>query len=413
MLNRKITPKLFVQVPTTGETVTESAVIVSAARSPMGKGKPGGVLSEVHAVDLLSSVIAGVIEKTGIDPGSVDDVLIGCVSQVGEQSGTPGRQAWLAAGFPEHVPSVTIERKCGSGQQALDFAVQGVMAGAYEVAIAGGLESMSRIPMGSNRLDMDPQGPTVRGRYPNLSSQGVAAELVAHKWNISRKALDEYSAQSQQRAGSAAEKGLFDAEIIPITTVHGSAKSDESIRRGTTENKLATLEPAFSTEQSRQRWPEIQWKVTAGNSSQITDGAAALLVMSEKSAAKYGLRPRARIVATAVVGDDPILMLTGPIPATRRVLAKSGLTIEQMDAIEVNEAFASVPLAWLSEFPVDVAKLNPLGGAIALGHPLGASGARIATTLLHHLEETGGRYGLQTMCEAGGMANAMIIERLD
>ena len=332
---------------------------------------------------------------------------------MGEQSGTPGRQAWLAAGFPEHVPSVTIERKCGSGQQALDFAVQGVMAGAYEVAIAGGLESMSRIPMGSNRLDMDPQGPTVRERYPNLSSQGVAAELVAHKWNISRKALDEYSARSQQRAGSAADKGLFDAEIIPIMTVHGSVKSDESIRRGTTENKLATLEPAFSTEQSRQQWPEIQWKVTAGNSSQITDGAAALLVMSEKSAAKYGLRPRARIVATAVVGDDPILMLTGPIPATHRVLAKSGLTIDQMDAIEVNEAFASVPLAWLSEFPVDVAKLNPLGGAIAFGHPLGASGARIATTLLHHLEETGGRYGLQTMCEAGGMANAMIIERLD
>lgn len=393
--------------------MTVPAVIVAAGRSPMGKGKPGGNLSQIHAVELLSQVLAGIIERTGVDPGEVDDVLIGCVSQVGEQSGTPGRQAWLAAGFPEHVPSTTIERKCGSGQQALDFAVQGVMAGAYDIAFAGGLESMSRIPMGSNRMGMDPHGPRVRERYPDLASQGVAAELIAQKWNISRSALDEYSARSHERAGSTADHGGFDREIIAISAPQGVISLDESIRRGTTADKLATLQPAFATEENRERWPGIEWKITAGNSSQITDGAAALLVMSEESAAKYGLRPRARIIARTVLGDDPVLMLTGPIPATHRVLAKAGLTINQMDAIEVNEAFASVPIAWLSEFPVDEAKLNPLGGAIALGHPLGASGARVTTTLLHHLEATGGRYGLQTMCEAGGMANAMIIERLD
>jgi acetyl-CoA C-acetyltransferase/acetyl-CoA acyltransferase len=391
----------------------EPAVIVAAGRSPMGKGKPGGALSDIHAVDLLSQVLAGLVEQTGVDPGAVDDVLIGCVSQVGEQSGTPGRQAWLAAGFPEHVPSTTIERKCGSGQQALDFAVHGVMAGAYDIAIAGGIESMSRMPMGSNRMGMDPQGPSVRNRYPNLTSQGVAAELVAHKWNISREALDEYSARSHERAGATADSGGFDREIIAISTPSGMVSADESIRRGSTAEKLATLTPAFATEENRELWPDLHWRVTAGNSSQITDGAAALLVMSEKSAAQYGLRPRARIVATTVLGDDPVLMLTGPIAATHRVLAKAGLKIDDMDAIEVNEAFASVPLAWLAEFPVDIAKLNPVGGAVALGHPLGASGARITTTLLHHLEATGGRYGLQTMCEAGGMANAMIIERLD
>jgi len=393
--------------------MTEPAVIVAALRSPIGKGKEGGALSGIHAVDLLSQVLSGIIEWAGVDPGVVDDVLIGCVSQVGEHSGTPGRQAWLAAGFPEHVPSVTIERKCGSGQQALDFAIQGVMAGAYDIAIAGGLESMSRVPMGSNRMGMDPQGPTVRERYPDLTSQGVAAELVAQKWNISREALDQYSARSQERAASAADNGEFEREIVPIRSPDGLMSVDESIRRGTTTEKLASLQPAFATDNNREQWPDMQWRITAGNSSQITDGAAALLVMSEKKAAHYGLRPRARIIASISVGDDPVLMLAGPIPATHRVLEKAGLTIDQMDAIEVNEAFASVPLAWLAEFPVDQAKLNPLGGAIALGHPLGASGARITTTLLHHLEASGGRYGLQTMCEAGGMANAMIIERLD
>lgn len=388
-------------------------VIVAAVRSPMGKGKPGGALSDLHSVDLLSAVITGLVDRTRIDPGSVDDVLIGCVSQVGEQSGTPGRQAWLAAGYPDHVPSVTIERKCGSGQQALDFAVQGVSAGAYEIAIAGGIESMSRVPMGSNRMGMDPQGPHVHLRYPNLASQGVAAELVAQKWNLSRPQLDEYSARSHQRAGDAADAGHFDEEIITISTAAGDISADESIRRGTTVSKLSELKAAFASDDTRAAWPNIDWKVTAGNSSQITDGAAALLVMSEEAARSAGLQPLARVIASTVVGDDPVLMLTGPIPATHKVLAKAGMTIDQMDAIEINEAFASVPLAWQSEFTVDDEKVNPLGGAIALGHPLGASGARLATTLIHHLRRTGGRYGLQTMCEAGGMANAMIIERLD
>jgi len=393
--------------------MTEPAVIVAAGRSPMGKGKPGGALSEIHAVDLLAHVLTGLIDRTGIDPGSVDDVLMGCVSQVGEQSGTPGRQAWLAAGYPQHVPSTTIERKCGSGQQALDFAVQGVMAGAYDIAIAGGIESMSRMPMGSNRLGMDPQGPSVRERFPELTSQGVAAELVAHRWNISRHQLDEYAARSHERAAAWADSGGFGQEIIPIPSPQGLVTRDESIRRGTTVDKLTGLAPAFATEENQLVWSDIDWKVTAGNSSQITDGAAALLVMSATRAQELGLRPRARIIASVALGDDPVLMLTGPIPATHRVLQKAGLTIGDMDAIEVNEAFASVPLAWLAEFPIDDNKLNPVGGAIALGHPLGASGARITTSLLHHLEATGGRYGLQTMCEAGGMANAMIIERLD
>ena len=393
--------------------MSQQPVIVAAVRSPMGKGKPGGALSDLHAVDLLSSVIAQILERTTIDPGTVDDVLIGCVSQAGEQSGTPGRQAWLAAGFPDHVPSVTIERKCGSGQQALDFAVQGVSAGAYEIAIAGGIESMSRVPMGSNRMGMDPQGPTVRTRYPNLTSQGVAAELVADKWKLSRAQLDEYSARSHERAGNAADAGYFDDEIAAITTSAGTVSVDESIRRGTSVEKLGELKAAFATEENQAAWPDIDWKITAGNSSQITDGAAALMVMSEQAAQQAGLRPLARIVASTVVGDDPVLMLTGPIPATHKVLAMAGMTIDQMDAVEVNEAFAPVPLAWQAEFGIDDAKLNPVGGAVALGHPLGASGARLATTLIHHLRRTGGRYGLQTMCEAGGMANAMIIEMLD
>ncbi len=393
--------------------MSDRPVIVAALRSPMGKGKEGGALSGLHAVDLLSQVIDQLVTSTGIDPGSVDDVLIGCVSQAGEQSGTPGRQAWLAAGFPEHVPSTTIERKCGSGQQAIDFAAQGIAAGAYRIAIAGGIESMSRVPMGSNRMGMDPQGPLVRERFPDLTSQGVAAERVADKWGLTREQLDEYAAESHRRAGATADTGGFDAEIAAITTPDGTVSADESIRRGTSVEKLAALKPAFATEDNMAHWPAIKWKVTAGNSSQITDGAAALLLMSEDAAKEAGLKPRARIVASTVVGDDPVLMLTGPIPATQRVLERAGMTIDQMDAIEINEAFASVPLAWQAEFDVDPAIVNPVGGAVALGHPLGASGARIATTLLHHLERTGGRYGLQTMCEAGGMANAMIIERLD
>jgi acetyl-CoA acetyltransferase family protein len=383
-----------------------TAVVVDAVRSPMAKGKPGGALSGVHPVDLLGEVLTALVERTGIDPGAVDDVLIGCVGQAGEQSATPGRQAWLAAGFPTHVPSVTIERKCGSGQQAVDFAAWGIAAGVYDIAIAGGVESMSRVPMGSARMGADPFGPRVRERFPDLVPQGVSAELVADKWGLTREQLDEFSVESHRRAAAARDSGAFDDEIVPV----GGLTRDETIRAGSTVGKLATLAPAFDTEHYRQQFPHLDFKVTAGSSSQLTDGAGALLLMSEERAAALGLRPRARILASAVVGDDPTLMLTGPIPATRKALGRCALTIDQIDAIEVNEAFAPVPLAWLAEFPVDPAKLNPRGGAIALGHPLGASGARLMTTMLHHLEQTGGRYGLQTMCEAGGMANATVVE---
>lgn len=389
------------------------AVIVDAVRSPMGKGKPGGALSDLHAVDLLSQTLQALVERTGIDPATVEDFMVGCVTQAGEQSGTPGRQAWLAAGYPVHVPSVTIERKCGSGQQALEFAVQGVLAGTYDTVLAGGIESMSRVRMGVNRLDQDPQGPTVRGRFPDLVPQGVSAELVADKWGLSRAQLDEYAARSHELAAAAADSGGFDQEIVSITTPNGTkVTADESIRRGTTAEKLAGLQAVFGTDENRAKLPHIDWKVTAGNASQITDGAGAVLVMSAERAAALGLKPRARIVASSVVGDDPTLMLTGPIPATAKVLERSGMSIDQIDAVEINEAFAPVPLAWQAEFPVPMEKLNPRGGAIALGHPLGASGIRLFTSLLNHLEQTGGRYGLQSMCEAGGMANATIFEVL-
>lgn len=389
------------------------AVIVDAVRSPMGRGKAGGALSSVHPADLLAAVFASLITRTGIDPGLVEDVMVGCVSQAGEQSATPGRQAWLAAGFPVHVPSVTIERKCGSGQQAVEFAAQGIAAGVYDVVIAAGVESMSRVPMGSARMGADPFGERVSARFPLLVPQGVSAELVAEKWSLSRAALDEYAARSHERAANATSAGSFDNEIVAITTADGAVVDrDETIRSGTTAEGLADLRVAFATDEMRGRFPSLEWKVTAGNSSQITDGASALLLTSEEMAARLGLTPRARIVASSVVGDDPTLMLTGPIPATGKVLARAGMRIDQIDTIEVNEAFASVPLAWQAEFPVPDERLNPRGGAIALGHPLGASGARLMTTLVNHLEQTGGRFGLQTMCEAGGMANATILELL-
>ncbi|MCZ4078049.1 thiolase family protein [Rhodococcus sp. H36-A4] len=384
------------------------AVIVDAIRSPMGKGKPGGGLSHLHPADLLGEVLAHLVERSGLDAGLVDDVIIGCVGGNGEQSSTPGRQALLAAGFPVHVPSVTVERKCGSGQQALDFAVQGVVAGAYDIVIAGGVESMSRVPMGSARGDADPFGAGVRKRFPVLVPQGVSAELITQKWNLSRTELDDYSARSHERASIARDSGSFDSEIVPV----GGLSVDETIRTGTTAEKLAGLKAVFGTDERRAQFPDLDWSVTAGNASQITDGASALLVMSEERATQLGLRPRARIVASAVIGDDPLLMLTGPIPATEKVLKKAGMTLSDISAFEVNEAFASVPLAWAKELGVDQELLNPAGGAIALGHPLGASGARLMTTMLNHLERTGGRYGLQTMCEAGGMANATIIEIL-
>lgn len=389
-----------------------AAVIVDVIRSPMGKGKSSGSLAGLHPSDLLGQLLATLVYRQDLDPGLVEDVLVGCVGQVGEQSATPGRQALLAAGFPEHVPSVTIERKCGSSQQALDFAVQGVQAGAYSVVIAAGIESMSRVPMGSARMGKDPFGAGVAARYPVLVPQGVAAELVADKWGLSREDLDSYAARSHQRAAEARARGWFEDEISSIRTDAGVVESDETIRESTTVEALGKLPAAFDTEEYRDRFPELDWKITAGNSSQITDGASAMLVMSEERAAQLGMTPRARVVASAVCGDDPMLMLTGPIPATAMVLDRSGLDLADLAAVEVNEAFASVPLAWQREYPVADAVLNRHGGAIALGHPLGASGGRLTATLLNHLERTGGRYGLQTMCEAGGMANAMIIEAL-
>nr|WP_271210850.1 thiolase family protein [Rhodococcus wratislaviensis]GLK36435.1 acetyl-CoA acyltransferase [Rhodococcus wratislaviensis] len=394
------------------------AVIIDAVRSPLARGKAGGALAELHAVELLSQIISQLLARNDVDPGLVDDVLVGCVQQVGEQAGNVGRMAWLAAGLPQHVPSTTIERKCGSSQQAAHFAAQGIMAGVYDITVVAGVESMSRIPMGSTTISMDPYGPSVAQRYaPGLVPQGVSAELIAARWKITREQQDAYSARSHERALARAEAGRLENEIVPIVStgsdgVRRIVDRDETPRPGTTAEKLAGLNPAFVKTQADQRFPEIDWSVTAGNSSQITDGASAMLITSAAVAEKLGLRPRARFHSFAVMADDPILMLTGPIPATRKVLSGSGLTIDEIDHYEINEAFAPVPLAWQADFDADPAKLNPAGGAIALGHPLGASGARLMTTMLNSLEETGGRYGLQSMCEAGGMANATIIERL-
>ncbi|KAF0956993.1 thiolase family protein [Rhodococcus sp. T7] len=397
--------------------MSRTAVIVDAVRSPMAKGKapkdgkPGGALSSLHPVELLGQVLRKLVQRNAFDPSIVDDVITGCVSQVGEQSGPIGRWAWLAAGMPESVPSVTVHRACGSSQQAADFAAQGVIAGVYDVAIASGVESMSRIPMLTARIGQDPFGPSVAKRYaPGLVPQGVSAELIAARWKLDRESIDEFATRSHQNAAGAD----LAAEIVPITLADGTVVAgDETVRPQTTVETLGRLRPSFRTDDMVARFPEIaDWHITPGNSSQLTDGASALLIMSEEKADELGLRPRARFHAFAVAGDDPITMLTGPIPATEKVLDRAGLTIDDLDQYEVNEAFAPVPMAWAHHFGADPAKLNPRGGAIALGHPLGASGGRLLTTLLHGLEATGGRFGLTTMCEAGGMANATIIERL-
>ena len=395
-------------------TAQPEVVIIDAVRTPSGRGKAGGALADLHPVDLLSQTIQGLLERSpALHPGSVDDVIVGCVSQVGEQSATPGRMAWLGAGLPAHVPATTIDRKCGSSQQAVHFAAQAIASGQAKVVVAGGVESMSRVVMGSARMGADPYGARVTERFaPGLVSQGVAAELVAAQWKLSRSALDEYSARSHELAAAAQDDGAFDREIIAIDTPARTVERDETIRRGTTSAKLADLRAVFETPELSARFPEVDWAVTAGNSSQIADGASALLIMSREHADRLGLTPRARIHSMAVVGDDPMLMLTGPIPATHKVLLRSGLPIGDIDHVELNEAFASVPLAWQAEFAIDPARLNPRGGAIALGHALGASGARLMTTMLHALEDNDQRWGLQLMCEAGGMANATIIERL-
>ena len=385
------------------------AFIVDVVRTPFAKGREGGTLSAVHPVDMLARTLKGLVARTGVDPGAVDDVIAGCVIQVGEQAANIGRQAWLAAGFPETVPAVTIDRKCGSAQQAMDFAAQGVMAGAYDLAVACGVEMMSRVPMRSNRLGKDNLGPMLRQRYPaGLVHQGISAELIAARWALAREELDAYALRSHRRAAAAEDRGLFARDILPID----GASTDEGIRRTTSAEKLAALEPAFVDAETAARFPEIGWVVTAGNASQVTDGASAMLIASEEAAQRLELRPRAAITHFAVSGDDPLYMLTGIIPATEKLLARSGRTLADIDCFEVNEAFASVVLAWTKALGADLDRVNVNGGAIAFGHPVGASGGRLTANLIGSLEENGGRLGLQIMCESGGMANATLIERL-
>ena len=385
-----------------------NAVIVDAVRTP--GGKRGGQLKNWHAVDLASEALKAIQERNDLDPALVDDVITGCVMQVSEQSLNVARNAVLAAGWPESVPATTIDRQCGSSQQALHFAAQGVMSGAYDIVVANGVEAMTRTPMGSSvvRELGFPFGPRVMSRF-HLVSQGEGAEMIADQWGISREQLDEYSVESHKRAAKATEEGRFEGEIIPIEIRDEEGKGtgetmtrDEGIRPDSSVDTLGKLKPAFRED----------GKVTAGNSSQITDGASAVLVMSEEKAKELGLTPRARFHAFALAGVDPVTMLTGPIPATKKILERNNMTLDDIDLVEINEAFASVVLAWQKELDADLSKVNVNGGAIALGHPLGASGAKLCATLLNELERTGGRYGLLTMCEGGGMANATIIERL-
>jgi acetyl-CoA acyltransferase len=394
----------------------DEAVIVDVVRTPMGKGKLAGALAGVHPVDLLAVSLRALVTRTGIDPGMVNDVIGGCVGQVGEQSTNIARSAVLAAGFPEHVPATTVDRQCGSSQQAAHFAAQGVMAGAYDMVIACGVESMSRVPMGSAKIGRDHFGPMVAARYPQgLVSQGISAELIAAKWKLDREVCDEFAARSQQLAAAARDRGSFDDEIIPVEVCGADGDpvrigADEGIRPADRDS-LSRLKPAFRDEAMAERFPQLQeWTVTAGNSSQLTDGAAAMLITSRRRADELGLRARASLRAFAVIGDDPLYKLTGIIPATQAVLARAGLRLGDIDLFEVNEAFASVVLAWESELGVDRDRTNVHGGAIALGHPLGASGARLTATLVNSMEQRGARLGLQVMCEGGGMANAMIVE---
>ena len=394
------------------------AVIVDVVRSPFGRGRAGGALSTMHPVDLYASVLRSLVERTGVDAALIEDVITGCVIQVAEQSGNIGRQAALAAGLPESVAAVTLDRKCGSAQQAFDFAAQGVIAGAYDLVIAGGVEMMSLVPMRINRMGKDNEGPRFHQRYPQgLVRQGISAELIAARWSLSRDAMDHFAEASHGRALAAEDAGLTGRSMAAVEAplAQGGTKRvdrDEGPRRDTSFEKLAALKPAFEEEAAAARFPEIRWSVTAGNSSQVTDGAAAVLIAEEGFALRHGLKPRAAITHFAVAGDDPILMLTAIIPATRKLLARAGLALDAIDAFEVNEAFASVVLAWMHDLGADPKKVNPYGGAIALGHPVGASGGRLLANLITRLEATGGRYGLQTMCESGGMANATLIERL-
>ncbi|GAB4522782.1 MAG: thiolase family protein [Anaerolineales bacterium] len=376
----------------------EEVYIISAVRTPIGVGKPGkGALSGIPPVALAAHVLQEAVQRAGIAPKKVEDVVWGCVSPIGEQGGNLGRLVILKAGFPVEVPGVTLNRMCGSSQQAVHFAAQAILAGDMDIVIAGGTEVMSRVPIGSDWPEVWPELPY------KLVHQGVSAEMIAEKWHLSRQELDAFACQSHLRAMQAIQEGYFRTQIAPVPLPDGGLfETDEGVRMPPDREKMAALKPVFKED----------GVVTAGNSSQISDGAAALVLASPKAVGMYNLTPRARIVGRVVVGSDPVLMLDGPIPATRKVLAKTGLRLEEMDVIEINEAFASVVLAWARELQPDMGRVNPNGGAIAHGHPLGATGAVLMTKLLHELERTGGRYGLQTMCIGHGMATATIIERL-
>jgi acetyl-CoA acyltransferase len=380
--------------------MTREAVVVEAVRTAVGRR--GGGLSTAHAADLSADVLRALAHRAGIDPAVVDDVIWGCVGQVGDQSANIGRYAVLAAGWPESVPGTTINRACGSSQQAFEFAVHAVRSGAMDVVVAGGVEVMSRVPLGSTRAGGVPYGPRVLARYDDFSfNQGESAERIAQRWGFSRAALDEYASRSHELAAAAIDGGAFDRQIVPVTTPDGAAvRTDEGVRRGTTPQTLARLKPSFAED----------GVIHAGNASQISDGAAALLVTTPERAGELGLSPVVRYHTGVVAGDDPVLMLTGPIPATEKLLKRSGVALGEIGVFEVNEAFAPVPLAWLAETGADQARLNPLGGAIALGHPLGASGAVLMTRMINHMRDRGLRYGLQTMCEGGGTANATLLE---
>jgi acetyl-CoA acyltransferase len=383
---------------------TRDAVIVDAVRTPVGKRN--GSLASFHAADLSAHVLRAVADRTGVDPELVDDVIWGCVQQVGQQANDVGRMAVLAAGWPESIPGVTVDRQCGSSQQSVHFAAAGLVAGQYDVVVAGGVEMMSGVPMGATVRDEslgEPGGPLVRERYGVTFNQGLGAEMMAEKWGLSRTQLDEFAASSHEKLAAATDEGRLASQIAPVPLADGATLSvDEGLRRGTSAEKLAALKPVFKAD----------GVIHAGNASQISDGAAALLMMTSEKAAQLGLTPLARVHTAVLAGDDPIMMLSAPIPATHKALKKSGLSIGEIGAFEVNEAFAPVPLAWLIETGADEKVLNPGGGAIAIGHPLGGSGARLMTALVHHMVDNEIRYGLQTMCEGGGQANATILERL-
>jgi acetyl-CoA acyltransferase len=383
------------------EQTMHDAVIVEAVRTPVGRRN--GILSGIHPADLSAQVLIGLAARSGVDPALIDDVIWGCAGQVGEQTGDIGRTAALAAGWPETVTGVTIDRQCGSSQQSVHFAAAGLVAGQYDMVVAGGVESMSRVPMGSTTRGADPLGERFMSRYGVAPDQGTSAEMMASQWSLGRTQCDEFSLASHAKAAAAQDSGAFDGQIVGITAPDGTLlDSDEGIRRGGTLATLAALKPAFRPD----------GVITAGNSSQISDGSAALLMTTTDNAKRLGLTPLVRVHTAVLAGANPVLMLSAPIPATRKALARAGLNISDIGAFEVNEAFASVPLAWLAEVGADVKALNPNGGAIALGHPLGGSGARLMTTLIHHMRNTGTRFGLQTMCEGGGQANATILELL-